>query len=93
MKLLCVDASKGKGSEYFETWVEDQAVYHVRRLEGSLDGSGTRVLLKEIKNPPVKITALGAYAEPGFSLKRFVQIDDNFNVIKEFNTEAVPVYN
>lgn len=93
VRLLCVDARKGKGSEHFEHWVEEGVVYKQRRREGSLDPSKQRVLLEEIKNPPVFITELGIKAEPGFALARFVEVDDQMNVIKEHNKTAVPVLN
>ncbi len=92
-KLLCVDDKRGPGSEYFETWVKEGEVYTLRRLEGSLATGVQRVLLKEIKNPPIKISELGAVAEPGFALSRFVEVDDQMNIIKEHNTKAVPVFN
>lgn len=91
--LLCVDDSKGPGSEHFETWVVAGEKYTIRRLEGSLDPNQKRVLLKEIKNPKIKISELGSYAEPGFALRRFVEIDELGNIIQEFNKTAIPILN
>ena len=91
--LLCVDDSRGPGSEYFETWVKEGEKYSIRRLEGSMDPNERRVLLNEIKNPKIKIAALGSYAEPGFALRRFVEIDELGNVVQEYNTKSVPILN
>lgn len=82
MKLLCVDDSRNKGSEYFENWVTEGEVYTMRKLTGSLSGE-QGVLLNEVRNPSVFITALQGKTEPSFSLKRFAEVDDMMNVIKE----------
>lgn len=82
MKLLCVDASRNKGSEYFENWIEEGEVYTLRRYTGSLSGE-QGVLLKEVVNPSVFITALNGHTEPSFSKKRFAVLDDAMNVVEE----------
>lgn len=77
MKLLCIDDSKGLGSEYFDQWVEAGETYTLRRSEGSLNAGDQRYLLKEIKNSPIFSTTLGMKIEPGFSSKRFVVLQDD----------------
>jgi hypothetical protein len=76
---MCIDATRGPGSELFDHWVEEGEIYTVRRIEGSLTGD-KRVLLKEIKNPKIFVTALQGYAEPGFSLKRFIELEDDHHI-------------
>lgn len=90
MRLLCIDATRWQGSEHFVNWIEEGEIYTVRRTEGSLTGE-QRVLLKEVKNPPIFVTALQMNAEPGFAMKRFVVLDDN-NSIQEHkqHVDAVP---
>lgn len=90
MRLLCIDDSRGLGSELFVNWIEEGETYTVRRVEGSLTGE-QRVLLREVKNPPIFITALQMNAEPGFAMKRFIVLDDN-NSIQEHkqHVDAVP---
>lgn len=82
MRLLCVDASRNKGSEYFEKWIEEGEVYTLRRYTGSLSGE-QGVLLKEIVNPSVFITALNGHTEPSFSKLRFALVDDAMNIVEE----------
>lgn len=77
MKLLCIDDSKGKGSEYFDQWVEAGEIYTLRRAEGSFTAGTQRYLLKEIKNPPIYVTELGIKIEPGFIATRFVIVEDD----------------
>ena len=77
MKLLCIDDTKGKGSEYFDQWVEVGETYTLRRAEGSFTAGNQRYLLKEIKNPPIYMTELGMKVEPGFSANRFVKLEDD----------------
>ena len=82
MKLLCVDDSRNKGSEYFENWIKEGEVYTLRRMTGSLSGE-QGALLNEVRNPSVFITALQGKTEPSFSIKRFAEVDDMMNIIKE----------
>lgn len=77
MKLLCIDDTKGKGSEYFDQWVEVGETYTLRRAEGSFTAGTQRYLLKEIKNPPIYMTELGMKIEPGFIATRFVIVEDD----------------
>jgi hypothetical protein len=51
-------------------------------MTGSLIGE-QGVLLNEVRNPSVFITALQGVTEPSFSLARFAEVDDMMNVIKE----------
>lgn len=82
MKLLCVDATRTKGTEYFENWVTEGEVYTLRAKTGSLTGV-QGVLLKEIKNPSVFVTALNGHTEPSFAITRFAEVDDAMNIIRE----------
>lgn len=86
MKLLCIDDSKGPGSSHFISWVEAGEIYTLRRREGSFNSNEQRVLLVEIKNPPVYIPELMGKLEPGFRASRFVEIEDE--VMAEENVEA-----
>ena len=82
MRLLCINSSKTPASKHFESWIEEGAVYTLRSFTGSLVGK-RGVLLKEIKNPPVYIYELAGRTEPSFSEDRFVEVDENMNVIRE----------
>ena len=82
MKLLCVDDSRNKGSEFFENWIKEGEVYTLRRTTGSLSGV-QGVLLNEVRNPSVFITALQGHTEPSFAKTRFAEVDDMMNIIKE----------
>lgn len=82
MKLLCIDDSPSEATHHFQQWVQEGQVYTVRRTEGSLY-QGQRVLLKELRNDPVWINELQMKAEPGFSMQRFVPVDDLMNVVEE----------
>lgn len=90
MRLLCIDDKRGLGSELFENWIEEGEIYTIRRTEGSLTGE-QRVLLNEVKNPPIFVTALGMSVEPGFAMKRFIVLEDG-NSIQEHkqHVDAVP---
>lgn len=82
MKLLCIDDSRGPGSEHFENWVKEGETYTLRRAEGSMEPGIQRYLLKEIKNPPIYVSAIMSKAEPGFSSKRFIVLQE-YNVLEE----------
>lgn len=82
MKLICVDDSRNKGSEYFENWIKEGEVYTLRRMTGSLSGE-QGVLLNEVRNPSVFITALQGKTEPSFSIKRFAELNDLMEVVRE----------
>lgn len=77
MKLLCIDDSRGPGSEHFQNWVQLGETYTLRRAEGSLEPGKQRYLLKEIKNPPIFVGELGIKAEPGFASTRFVVLEED----------------
>lgn len=81
-KLLCVDATPGKGTSNFENWIVEGEVYTLRATTGSLVNE-QGVLLKEIKNPPVFIKELAGRVEPSFARKRFVEVDDAMNLMEE----------
>jgi hypothetical protein len=88
MKLLCIDASHGKGTSNFENWIVEGEIYTLRSTTGSLVNE-QGVLLKEIKNPPVYIQELAGRVEPSFARKRFVEVDDAMNIKeKESNVEV-----
>lgn len=82
MKLLCIDATPGKGTSNFKNWIVEGEVYTLRSTTGSLVNE-QGVLLKEIKNPPVFIHELGGRVEPSFARKRFVEVDDAMNAMEE----------
>ena len=88
MKLLCIRDDRTPASKHFENWIKAGEVYTVRRTEGSLHGP-QRVLLVEVKNPPVFIPEFAGRVEPGFNLDRFVLVDDAMNLVnKESNVEV-----
>lgn len=88
MKLLCINDKKNAVSKYFQNWITEGEVYTVRRQEGSLT-EVQRVLLNEIKNPPIFIHELGGMVEPGFARNRFVEVDDLMNIKEESHAERV----
>ena len=81
-KLLCIDATPGKGTSNFENWVVEGEVYTLRGTTGSLVNE-VGVLLKEITNPPVFIQELGGRVEPNFARRRFVEVDAAMNILEE----------
>lgn len=88
MKLLCIRDAKSPAAKHFVNWITEGEVYTVRRIEGSLHGP-QRVLLVEVKNPPVFISEFAATMEPGWDLSRFVEVDDAMNLKeKESNVEV-----
>ena len=88
MKLLCIDASHGKGTSNFENWIVEGEIYTLRSTTGSLVNE-QGVLLKEIKNPPVYIQELAGRVEPSFSRKRFVELNPDMSLVeKESNVEV-----
>lgn len=88
MKLLCINDSRGPGSEHFENWIVEGETYTLRRSEGSLEPGKQRFLLKEIKNPPIYVTAIMSKVEPGFSSDRFIVCQED-NVLEEVNVEEL----
>lgn len=88
-KLLCIDDSRGPGSNHFINWIEAGETYTLRRKEGSFNSNEQRILLKEVKNPPVYIQELFMKVEPGFRASRFVEIDDE--VMENSNTKACAI--
>jgi hypothetical protein len=88
MKLLCIRDERTPAAKHFENWITEGEMYTVRRIEGSLHGP-KRVLLVEVKNPPVFIPEFAGRMEPGFDLSRFVEVDDAMNLVnKESNVEV-----
>lgn len=88
MKLLCIDDSRGPGSEYFENWVTEGEIYTLRRAEGSMEPGVQRYLLKEVKNPPIYVSAIMSKTEPGFSAKRFIVLQED-NMLEEVNEKEI----
>lgn len=88
MKLLCIDDSRGPGSEYFENWIVEGETYTLRRSEGSMLPGQQRYLLKEVKNPPIYVSAIMGKAEPGFASTRFVVLQDD-GVLEEVNEKEI----
>ena len=39
MRLLCVDASRNKGSEYFEKWIEEGVPANVKKIVFAITGN------------------------------------------------------
>ena len=88
MKLLCIRDDRTPASKHFVNWITEGEVYTMRRTEGSLHGP-KRVLLVEVKNPPVYIEEFAGRVEPGFDASRFVEVDDAMNIKeKESNVEV-----
>ena len=87
-KVICVnDKSNGRHmSDIHKNWVKEGDIYTVRRIEPSIDGR-TRVLLEEIKNPPIYLSTLQGKAEPGFDGNRFKDYSDY--VLENSNIEEV----
>ena len=81
-KLLCIDDSRSPAAKHLPNWITEGELYTVRREEGSLHGA-TRVLLNEVKNPPVFVPEYQANIEPGFDRKRFAEVDDAMNIIEK----------
>lgn len=81
-KLLCIDDSRSPASKHFQNWIAEGELYTVRREEGSLHGP-SRVLLNEVKNPPVFVPEFAGNVEPGFSRLRFVEVDDAMNILEK----------
>jgi len=74
-KVICLDSKDTHDTKkYCSQWIVEKAIYTVRRIEGSLTGE-TRVLLEEVRNAPVFITALQGKVEPGFAGKRFADLE------------------
>ena len=73
-QVICVDASKNPHTDYsmFSGWVKEGQKYTVRTVEDS----GNRILLEEIKNSPIYFSHVMGKAEPGFSKKRFANYED-----------------
>jgi hypothetical protein len=88
MKLLCIRDERTPAAKHFVNWITEGEVYTMRHIEGSLHGP-KRVLLVEVKNPPVFIQEFAGRVEPGFDLSRFVEVDDSMNLVnKESNVEV-----
>ena len=73
---MCINASDRGSLEYFPNWVEEGETYTVRRIEDGMYGR-KRVLLEEIKNPPMYVEELMGKTEPGFNMERFVPVEDS----------------
>lgn len=87
MKLLCIRDDRTPASKHFVNWITEGEVYTMRRTEGSLHGP-KRVLLVEVKNPPVYIEEFAGRVEPGFDASRFVELSDTYEVMEESNVEV-----
>lgn len=74
-EVICIDDSPPKGGgSFFKNWIKEGQIYTIRKVESSL-GSIKRVLLEELSNPLMFVPELGGKVEPGFSHKRFANLD------------------
>lgn len=77
-KVVCIDDSIPYGEVFrdFSYWIKKDQVYTVRRCYYMSLLDTYAVLLKEIKNPPIKHDLLGKI-EPAFRADRFRPLEED----------------